>query len=273
MSRPVVPSDAAEPADPTNQLASGPAEPVSADSGVVRGPDGPAINETHQRILQAAVRLFAARGFHGTGIRDLAASAQLSTASLYHYMGTKERLLFQIMHDALQRLVLAASIIEQQTADVRLRLDRLTRMHVVTHALSRDASNVVDNQVGALDPADRLVIVEQRDAYEKYWADAIADGVAAGYFTVPDQSSARMAILAMCSGVARWYSEGGTYSVDQIADIHVDLAASLLAGGGPGFDRAQTEPHLDIHELVENIWAIQVPGKRNADRVKRDTVV
>lgn len=270
MSRPVVPSDPAEPAEaaePATQPASGASDPF------VRGPDGPAINETHQRILEAAVRLFAARGFHGTGIRDLAASAQLSTASLYHYMGTKERLLFQIMHDALQRLVLAASIIEKQSDDVRVRLDRLVRMHVVTHALSRDASNVVDNQVGALDPVDRLIIVEQRDAYEKYWADAIADGVAAGYFSVPDQSSARMAILEMCSGVARWFSEGGKYSVDQIADIHVDLAASLLAGGGTRFDREQSEPHLDIHELVENIWAIQVPGKRNSDRVKRENVV
>ncbi|MDJ0337284.1 TetR/AcrR family transcriptional regulator [Cryobacterium sp. PH31-O1] len=228
------------------------------------GVPSPAINETHQRILESAVRLFADRGFHGTGIRDLAASAQLSTASLYHYMGTKERLLFQIMHDALQRLVLAASIIEAQSEDVRVRLDRLVRMHVVTHALSRDASNVVDNQVGALDPVDRLVIVEQRDAYERFWAHAIRDGVDAGFFHVPDQSSARMAILEMCSGVARWYSAGGKYSVDEIADIHVDLAASLLHGGGTRFDREQVEPNLDIHELVESIWAIRLPERASA---------
>ncbi|MFC5931310.1 TetR/AcrR family transcriptional regulator [Cryobacterium melibiosiphilum] len=268
-----VPSSPGEPTEPTAAAAPNVSRATADADALVRGPEGPAINETHQRILEAAVRLFAVRGFHGTGIRELATSAQLSTASLYHYMGTKERLLFQIMHDALQRLVLAASIIEQQSDDVRVRLDRLVRMHVVTHALSRDASNVVDNQVGALDPVDRLVIVQQRDAYEKYWADAIADGVAAGYFSVPDQSSARMAILEMCSGVARWFSEGGKYSVDQVADIHVDLAASLLAGGGTSFDREQSEPHLDIHELVEQIWAIHVPGKRNADRVKRDNVV
>ncbi|MDJ0378469.1 TetR/AcrR family transcriptional regulator [Cryobacterium sp. PH31-L1] len=232
------------------------------------GVPSPAINETHQRILESAVRLFADRGFYGTGIRELAASAGLSTASLYHYMGTKERLLFQIMHDALQRLVLAASIIEAQSDDVRVRLDRLVRMHVVTHALSRDASNVVDNQVGALDPVDRLVIVEQRDAYERFWAHAIRDGVDAGYFHVPDQSSARMAILEMSSGVARWYSAGGKYSVDEIADIHVDLAASLLHGGGTRFDRPQTEPHLDIHELVESIWAIRLPERASSPGTK-----
>jgi hypothetical protein len=53
----------------------------------------------------------------------------------------------------------------------------------------------------------------------------------------------------------------------------VELAAALLAGGGTGSDRAESEPHLDIHELVQNIWAIQVPEKRNSDRVKRENVV
>lgn len=229
----------------------------------VRSPAGPAINDTHQRILESAVQLFAVRGFHGTGIRDLAAGANLSTASLYHYMGTKERLLFQIMHDALQRLVLAASIIEEQSDDLRVRLAGLVRMHVITHALQRHASNVVDNQVGALDPADRTVIIAQRDDYEQYWTDAIAQGVEAGFFSVPDQSAARIALLDMCSGAARLYSPDGKYSPDQIAEIHVDLAASLLRGCGDRPEWAEKEMHLDIHALVEDIWAIQVPGGRN----------
>ena len=41
----------------------------------------------------AALTLFAERGYHGTGIRQLADAAGLSSASLYHYMGTKEELL------------------------------------------------------------------------------------------------------------------------------------------------------------------------------------
>lgn len=236
----------------------GPAGPSSREP-LVQPPDSPAINDTHQRLLESAVRLFAVRGFHGTGIRDLAASANLSSATLYHYMGTKERLLFQIMQDALQRLLVAARIIDEQSTDPRVRIAAFVRMHVITHALRRDASNVVDNQVGALDPADRILIVEQRDSYEKFWADAIRDGVTAGYFSVPDQTSARIALLEMCSGVARWYSEGGKYSPAQIADIHVDLAAALLSGCDPRPGWAEPENNLDIRSLVEKIWSIPVP--------------
>lgn len=178
-------------------------------------------------------------------------------------MGTKERLLFQIMHDAMQRLVLAASIIEEQSDDPRVQLAGLVRMHVITHALQRDASNVVDNQGGALDPADRIVIIAQREEYRKFWADAIAKGVEAGFFSVPDQRAARIALLDMCSGVARWYSADSKHSPDQIADIHVDLAASLLRGYGDRPEWDENGRHLDVHTLVEDIWAIEVPGRRN----------
>lgn len=240
-----------------------PVDPVG-EAPLVRSLESPAINDTHQRLLESAVHLFAVRGFHGTGIRDLAAGANLSSATLYHYMGTKERLLFQIMQDALQRLVLAARVIESQSEDVRVRIAGLVRMHVITHALRRDASNVVDNQVSALDPDDRVLIIQQRDSYEKFWADAIAEGVAEGLFSVPDQSAARIALLEMCSGVARWYSVDGRHSPDQIADIHVELAAALLRGCDNRPDWTAPEHHLDIHALVEDIWAIRVPdGKGN----------
>ena len=48
---------------------------------------------TGERVRQAALELFAERGFHGTGIRQLAERAGVSSASLYHYLGTKEDLL------------------------------------------------------------------------------------------------------------------------------------------------------------------------------------
>jgi len=63
------------------------------------------MNSARQRVRDAAVHLFAVKGFHGTGIRDLAEAAQLSSASLYHYMGTKEGLLVSIMVESLERLL------------------------------------------------------------------------------------------------------------------------------------------------------------------------
>jgi len=39
---------------------------------------------TRQRVRDAAVELFAERGYHGVGIRELAERAGLTSATLYH---------------------------------------------------------------------------------------------------------------------------------------------------------------------------------------------
>ena len=47
---------------------------------------------TAQRILDAAQRLFAERGFNGTAVRDIAGRVGLNPASLYNHFRNKEAL-------------------------------------------------------------------------------------------------------------------------------------------------------------------------------------
>ena len=54
---------------------------------------GPRASETVGRILAAAARLFADRGYNGTGIDDLAAAAGVGRATFYRYFGDKPALL------------------------------------------------------------------------------------------------------------------------------------------------------------------------------------
>jgi AcrR family transcriptional regulator len=49
------------------------------------------------RLLDAAGELFAARGYAATGMRELAASAGVSTGSLYHYFPDKRALFEQLV--------------------------------------------------------------------------------------------------------------------------------------------------------------------------------
>jgi len=48
--------------------------------------------ETQQRILQAAMRLFAVRGYHGTSITQVAARAGVSRAAVFWHFGDKASL-------------------------------------------------------------------------------------------------------------------------------------------------------------------------------------
>src|SRR4051794_1915622 len=48
---------------------------------------------TTQRLLRAAADVFAARGYDGTRVADIAVSAGLSNGALYAYFGSKAELL------------------------------------------------------------------------------------------------------------------------------------------------------------------------------------
>ena len=212
------------------------------------------INPTHKRIMDAALDLFASRGFHGTGIRDIARLADVSTANLYHYTGSKDRLLIQIMEGALEKLLQAAKEIQIRESDPRKRLEQLVRMHVITHALSPKASSVVDDQFIYLDGDQRDQIVSMRDEYEDFYSRAISEGIQKDSFRVPQQSYARLGLLEMLSGVAKWYSPQGKMGPAELAEVHVTLSLSLL-----GATRSEPVTELGyVSELIESIWGVRI---------------
>ncbi|MEU5265325.1 TetR/AcrR family transcriptional regulator [Amycolatopsis sp. NPDC021455] len=209
---------------------------------------------SRERVRAAAVKLFAAKGFHGTGIRDLAQEAELSSASLYHYMGTKEDLLAEIMHTALNRLLDAAREATAVSADPVQRLRTLVALHVLAHAAGPAETRVVDNEVGALSPAAREPVVALRDTYERLWAAAIDEGIAAGVFRVEHPAVTRLALLEMCSSVARWYSPRGPMALDQVAEHYAELASRALGCTAPPgvHDLAR------CREIVAKEWGMSV---------------
>ena len=72
-----------------------------------RSPSGrgrPAEGDKRRQILDAALRTFAARGFHGTAVPDVAKAAKVATGTLYHYFDHKEALVNAVFVDAKLRL-------------------------------------------------------------------------------------------------------------------------------------------------------------------------
>ncbi|TWP50931.1 TetR/AcrR family transcriptional regulator [Lentzea tibetensis] len=205
---------------------------------------------TEQRVRRAAIELFAERGFHGTGIRDLAERAGLSSATLYHYMGTKEDLLVSIMRESLTRLVTAGERLPG--ASPQERVAGLVQLHVLTHAVQQEETRVVDDEMRSLTPARRAEVVALRDRYEALWQSAIDDGCSVGAFTVSAPRVARLALLEMCSGVARWYAPDGPIPLPELAVRYTEMALGLLGGAEvPPADVA------GIRVLVDTVWASQ----------------
>lgn len=64
----------------------------------------PVVDDKRRRILDAALREFAARGFHGTSVPEVAAAAGVGTGTVYRYFAHKEALVNEVFRDAKLRL-------------------------------------------------------------------------------------------------------------------------------------------------------------------------
>src|SRR5579859_5771452 len=68
------------------------ARPAKTDSGAKRDP-----GRTRERILSAALKEFAAKGFAGARVDAIARRASINKRMLYHYFGDKEELFKAIL--------------------------------------------------------------------------------------------------------------------------------------------------------------------------------
>lgn len=65
-----------------------------------RPPEG----DKQRQILDAALRLFAERGYHGTAVPLVAEAAGVGTGTIYHYFENKEQLVNAVFRDAKTRM-------------------------------------------------------------------------------------------------------------------------------------------------------------------------
>ena len=73
-------------------------------SGAKRRRGRPLTDDKRRIILDAALAAFAARGYHGTAVPEVADAAGVGTGTLYRYFANKESLVNEVYRDAKQRL-------------------------------------------------------------------------------------------------------------------------------------------------------------------------
>lgn len=103
-------------------------------------PPGAISEETRARIIAAACRCFAERGYSKTSNQDIAREAGLTAGALYHYFDSKAELFAAVYRDALRRLVEAY----QQAFTVQTTcVEQLCSGIEASHQLYRDSPELL----------------------------------------------------------------------------------------------------------------------------------
>lgn len=91
-----------------SKIASRAATPGTRGAAARRG--RPVLDDKRRKLLDAALRVFAARGYDGTSVPEVAKAADVAVGSLYHYFRDKEALVNEVYRDA--KLRLRAALLE-----------------------------------------------------------------------------------------------------------------------------------------------------------------
>ena len=151
--------------------------------------------ETVERILETAERLFRHYGYNKTTVADIARDLGMSPANVYRFFASKEQI-----HQAIAGRMLAASL-EPNRAIAALPLpaaERLSRCILEQHKLAvetmLDQSKVHEMVIVAIE-RDWHVIDKYIDQLHLIYTGVIEEGIRAGEFAEQDA-----AVAARCFG-------------------------------------------------------------------------
>jgi|SRR5579875_1299820 AcrR family transcriptional regulator len=196
-----------------------------------------------EKVLAAAVQLFAEYGYHAAPLRDIARIAGIQAASIYYHYTNKQALLVEIMETHMRQLNANLEQIVRQPTGVRQRLYEAIANHIRLHTTHKYEFFIIDTEIRALEEENRRYILSLRDQYEALLQELLREGMEQGIFRESDVKICSYAIIAMCTEVAAWFRPGGRLTVQQVIDIYSEMITQgLLVAGAP----AQT-PGESVH--------------------------
>ncbi len=142
-------------------------------STVLSPPHDPAGASRRERILAAAARLFAERGFHGVTIEELGEAVGVSGPAVYKHFASKDAVLGELLMGVSESLLAGARAVVVAAPRPRVALEGLVGFHTAFALTGADLIRVQDRDLTNLSaPSARRVRSLQR-AYLELWVDTL----------------------------------------------------------------------------------------------------
>lgn len=180
------------------------------------------------KILAAAVQLFAEYGYNAATMRDIAQIAGIQAASIYYHYPSKQTLLVEIMETHMRKLNANLKRIVSKPHDVQQRLYEAISNHILLHTTFKSEFFIIDTEIRALEGDNRGKILALRDYYEDLIQGLLCEGMEQGVLYQADVKISSYAIIAMCTEVAQWFRPSGRLNVQQVIEMYFQMITKGL---------------------------------------------
>jgi TetR/AcrR family fatty acid metabolism transcriptional regulator len=179
----------------------------------------------YQRILEAAISVFAEKGFHAARISDVASRASVADGTIYLYFRNKEELLMTAVNIAFDAFMSHARAELAAIASPAGKLRRLAQLHL--EALGSDRNLAIVFQM-ELRHSPRFLAPFSRQHMTEYFdlvLQAIHEGQEQGVFrrNLPGAIVANCFFGALDEMVTSWVLDRSHYQLTEVAEITADV--------------------------------------------------
>jgi AcrR family transcriptional regulator len=196
--------------------------------GDAKGQPQPEYRSVREKVLAAAVELFATYGYHAASMRDIARIAGIQAASIYYHYDKKQALLVEIMETHMLRLNANLEKIVSQQDAVQQQLYEAIANHIRLHTTFKSEFFIIDTEIRALEGENLGKILALRDQYEGLMQRLLQEGMDQGILRKTDVKVSSYAIIAMCTEVAGWFRPSGRLTVQQVISIYTQMITQGL---------------------------------------------
>jgi len=184
-----------------------------------------------REICRIAARVFYEKGYDGASMQDIADAVGLTKAGLYHHVGSKDRLLSDIVNygmDILDETVLKKV---KSIADPRERLRQTIIGHIDLIVRARDREiTVILHENRALKGALRKKINARKKQYIDYLEGLIRQVQEESGETSTSPRLAAFALLGMVNWLYQWFDPKGAIGQKELTEAYVNFFFRGLLG-------------------------------------------
>ena len=196
---------------------------MANDKGSAQGPS------RREELLAVATKLFAARGYHGTRMDDVADVVGLNKATVYHYYASKSLILYDIYQQAAERTL--AAVHDDPSWTAREALYQYTVRLLDQIAVNPEGAAVYFQEQPYITEwftDDQVAYIREKETqvYE-HVRDVIDRGIASGEFYDCDSHVLALGYIGMTLGSYRWLRPQGRRTAQEIA---AEFSTALLRG-------------------------------------------
>lgn len=181
------------------------------------------------KILEGATAVFCDKGYEGASMRDISRATGMSLAGMYHYFGSKERLLYLIQKESFSTILARLRARLANTSDAEQGIRAFIQSHLQYFLDHQQAMKVLSHEDDALKGEYGREIAQIKREYYRICRELL-DRYKKENGLQFDSRTALLSLFGMMNWIYTWYNPRLDGGAEHLASEMTDMFFTGIAG-------------------------------------------